>query len=111
MPTTLTAKANDKSTYVVTVAFTDEDGVAAIPTAINWTLTNSVGAVINSRSNVSVATPATSVDILLGALDLDYDEGRRRVLTIQATYNSSLGTGLPLKDQVEFAIDNLLMIT
>jgi hypothetical protein len=37
--------------------------------------------------------------------------GTSRRVTVQATYNSSLGTGLPLKAECYFSIENLLNVS
>ena len=42
---------------------------------------------------------------------LDYDDGHERVLTIEGTYNSSLGTGLPFKDQLRFNVKDLIAVS
>ena len=106
----LTDVAIDKSTFVVTCAFTDEDGDAVVPTSIKWTLTDNVGTVINSRSNINVAAPASSINIVLSGRDLKYSDGPIRILTVQAVYTSSLGAGLPLNDSVQFHIENLVAV-
>jgi hypothetical protein len=111
MPTTLTTRAIDKSTYVINCAFTDENGAPVIPESISWTLTNDVGTVINSRTSVDIAVPAASVDIVLSGEDLDYTDGAARVLTVNAVYDSSLGSNLPLKDSVRFMVSNLVAVT
>jgi len=35
----------------------------------------------------------------------------KRIFTVEATYNSDLGVGLPLRDQLEFPVFNLGAIT
>lgn len=118
MPTNLTAiQANEESTYVITAAFTDEDGASVLPDSINWTLTDSSGNIINSREQVAVSVPAESINIVLSGDDLalqagETDEAKvQRVLTIEAVYDSSYGNNLPLKDQAVFEIYNLTYIT
>jgi uncharacterized lipoprotein YbaY len=103
----LVTDAVDKSTYIVTAAFTDAAGSDVIPTAITWTLSNSSGTVVNSRSKVVVAG-AASITIVLSGADLDYDDGPSRVLTIEAVYDSTEGIGLPLKDEAVFSIVDLV---
>ena len=112
MPTTLTTHAVEQSTYKVTAAFTDDDGVSVVPTSIVWTLTDSSGTVINSRQDVSI-TPASSVTIALTGDDLALtsDADAVRIVTIEAVYTSDLGTGLTLKDSCRFVIDNLKAIS
>ena len=115
MPATLAVHAKEKSTYIVTMDFTDEDGSAEIPTTITWTLSNIAGTVINSREDIAVAVPAASVDVLLKGDDLQLLTGEVnqgvRVFTVEATYLSLLGADLPLNASVRFIVDNLLMIT
>lgn len=114
MPITLTTHANEESTFVVTVAFTDTTGAAVTPNnGLNWTLTDTRGNVVNSRSAVSI-TPGASVTIVLSGDDLALPSalyGRDRVLTVQGTYDSDLGNALPLKEQIVFTIDDLTAVT
>lgn len=104
----MTARAIDESTYVVNCAFEDENGLPALPNAITWTLTNDAGVVINSRQDVVVAVPAASVDIVLAGQDLDYADGPARIMVIDATYDSSLGDDLPLRESIRFLIEDLV---
>jgi len=108
MPTTLTTRAVDESTYIVNCAFKDENAAPVIPNVITWTLTNDMGTVINARQDVVIAVPAASVDILLSGMDLDYADGSARILTIDATYNSPLGSDLPLRESIRFLIEDLV---
>lgn len=103
----LTEKAKENGTYVVTASFTDETGSAVTPTTLTWTLTDEHGNVINSRQDVSVATPGASNTIVLSGLDLDVkgDEDEARIMTFEGTYSSTNGTGLPLADWVKFVIE------
>jgi hypothetical protein len=107
---TLTTRAADKGTCVLNLTFKDAAGVAMIPSALTWTLMVPGGTVVNSRSNV-VATPAASVAIVLSGEDLDYTDGNVRVLLVQATYTSTEGAGLPLKETITFTVDDLLGVT
>jgi len=110
MPTTLTTRAIDESTLVVNCSFKDEDGIAVVPTKILWTLTDDAGVVINDREDIEITVPAASVDIVLSGLDLRYADGAARVLTINATYDSTLGSNLPLKDSVRFMVADLVAV-
>lgn len=113
MPSTLTTKAVEKSTYIVTAAFTDDDGVAVVPnTPLTWTLTDRDGAVINNRDAVAI-TPAASVEIVLSGDDLAVPDTADlvRYVTIEGTYDSDAGSNLPIKDQVKFAVSNLVAVT
>jgi len=109
MPTTLTTSAVERSTFVIAVAFTDHDGDPVVPTAMSWTLTNGSGAVVNGRTAVAISPLASSANIVLQGADLALPDAGDpvRTLTIEGTYNSTLGNGLPLKDSVAFAIVDL----
>jgi hypothetical protein len=103
---------NERSTVVFTFDFTDETGAAVIPTAATWTLTDETGAVINGRSAV-VLVPASSVSVTLSGADTALrspgDDGLRRV-AVQATYNSSYGTGLTLNREAAFTVVSLAAV-
>lgn len=107
------SNANEQSTYAITISFTDETGAAVVPSSATWTLTDTQGQVVNSRSAVAISALAASKTIVLSANDLSLAGyfGRDRVLTIEAVYTSSLGAGLPLKSEVRFTITDLLNIT
>jgi len=109
MATKLLVSAVEESTYIVSAAFTDEDGVAVIPTAITWTLTDGKGVTINSRLDV-VITPASTIYIVLTGDDLAVSGSRMRIVTVNATYNSSYGTGLKLKGAATFNLENLVSV-
>lgn len=112
MISTLTTRAKENSTYVITVTFTDEDGDAVVPTSITWSLTDKSGNVINDREDVAVAVPASSVDVVLSGADLAVGTATavQRYFLVEATYNSDLGTGLPLNDECIFLLDGLVEV-
>lgn len=115
MPTQLTDYAVEQSTFAVVAAFTDEDGDAVVPSAITWTLCDDSGVIINSRQDVAVGVPASSIAIVLSGDDLQVlDESNDfeiRYLEISAVYDSDIGSDLPLKDRAEFKVINLQSIT
>ena len=109
MSVSLSTTATDKSTLVVTASFTDENGDAVIPTAAAWSLYNRERAIVNSRDEVTISGLAASVDIVLSGDDLDASaNGRTRYLLVEATYNSDAGTGLPVRQEAEFEITDLV---
>ena len=71
----------------------------------------------HSRCGYGVSiTPAVNVNIVLSGLDLAISAGitsdaEARILTVEAVYNSTYGSNLPLKDSVKFYINNLVAIT
>jgi len=112
MPTILTEKAVELSTYAVNVSFYDESSVAVEPNSLYWTLSDPDGSVINAQSMTAITSVQASVDIVMASLDLQISSGSTqaeedRVLTIQGNYNSSLGNALPLNDRVKFKVINL----
>ena len=113
MPTTLSTSAVEESTYIITFAFTDSEGNAVTPNSgLKWTLTDADGNVVNGRNGVSI-TPGPSVNVVLQGDDLALEAGTSavRVVTIEGTYDSSLGTNLPLKDQAKFTIEDLVAVS
>lgn len=104
--TTLATKALEKSTYVITLPWKDEDGNAMTPDSATWTLTDTSGNVINSRSSVSITPIATTNYVVLSGDDLAIPRPGilGRVLTVEAVYDSTYGTNLPFKDEVVFEI-------
>ncbi len=112
MATKLTLKANELSTYIITVEFTDEDDQAIVPTSMTWTLTDRLGTVINNRQDVSIFDLSAAVDVVLSGNDLRVvSTGETRILTVKAIYDSGSGTSLPLNDEVEFAVKNLVKVS
>lgn len=115
MPVTLTKKAHEEGTYVVTCDFYDDLGAAVAPDTLAWTLTDEGGTVINSRTDVAVSSPTSSEDIVLSGDDLALQTGEvgdtARILTIEATYDSTTGLDLPLKDTALFYIKDFKAVT
>lgn len=114
MPSTLTINANERSTFVINSAFTDEDDTPVTPTAATWTLTDCNGSIINSREDVTISSLSTNVDVVLSGDDLAIQSGNddgKRVFLVEGTYDSTLGSGLPFKDQAEFFIADLVAVT
>jgi len=101
--------AKERSTYIVTVTFTDETGASMVPDTLQWSLRDNYGSIVNSRASVA-ASVATAVNIVLSGADLVYEENSlsHRVLVIEATYTSANGSGLPLKDQAGFDLNDIV---
>ncbi|MHA1809346.1 MAG: hypothetical protein ACTSYH_03435 [Candidatus Heimdallarchaeaceae archaeon] len=110
MADVLSGLVSDKATCGVQVSFTDEDGIALSPTTLTWTLTDGDGTVVNSRQDVSVSSPSSTETIVLSGDDLKYSDGIERVLILEGTYSSDLGTGLSLKHQIRFFLEDILTV-
>ena len=108
MAAVLDVEALEGSTYVVTASFTDEDGDPVAPNSVTWTLTDSDGDVVNGRLAV-VVTPASSVNVVLYGDDLEASppDGGYLLFTVEATYDSALGSVLPLKGQARLVVQEL----
>jgi hypothetical protein len=112
MPSTLEEHAIERSTFVITASFFDESATPVAATVTGtWKLTDYSGNVINSRSAEAFG-PATTLNIVLTDEDLiGVAETPLRRITIEGTYDSSLGNDLSLRDQVTFTVDNLDQVT
>ena len=110
--THISTKALERSTYILTLTFTDEDRAAVIPNSITWDLTDTSGHVINARSSVAVVVPASTYDIVLSDEDLAIPRPGilGRIVTVEAVYDSDAGTDLPLRDEITFAIQPLVNV-
>lgn len=103
-------KAGEKSTIMFKCEFFDEYGSDVTPVTLVWTLTDTSGTPINDREQEEVVTPSQTEVIVLSGDDLQVvdetsiQEGRH--LVVEATYNSTHGNGLPLREVVLFAVEN-----
>lgn len=110
--------AQEQSTFVVNLAFTDEDDAAVTPSAIVYSLVDRSGNVINSLEDVSVS-PASSVDIVLSGDDLQITTAEQtagytkvaRYLIVEAVYDSDAGSNLTLKEEISFMVENLKKVS
>jgi hypothetical protein len=113
MPIAIEKSVPEKGTIFFDISFYDEDGAPVIPTAITWTLTDERGAIINSRSAVSVAL-ASSITIALSGLDnqliATWGDTGRHLLTIEAAYTSTHGAGMTLKEEIAFRVKSLIAV-
>ena len=114
MPARATDYAVEGSTFAITVSFYDEDGNAVTPSAITWSLYDTAGAIVNSRQNVAVAAPSSAVTIVLSGNDLALESesvrSETRRLLVSATYDSDLGSSLPMTESFEFKVMNTNVI-
>lgn len=111
-------RVQEKSTAVFTVTLKDEDGVAIQPadiTSLKYSLSDTDGAIINNLNQQEILSPENPQEITLKGDDLQILSGESgnvlRVLTILATYNSDLGSNIPLKDECRFWVDNLAAVS
>ncbi len=106
MPIILGSKAPERGSYAIAAVFTDK-GVSFVPKTLFWTLSKTDGSIINNREDVEVETPAATVTIALKNLDLvlaaAYD--LFRIFTMTGTYDSVLGSDLPILMEVAFEIE------
>jgi hypothetical protein len=103
--------AKERSTFAIPISFTDETGAAVTPNEATWTLTDVDGFIVDDRVDETI-TPAESVDIVLSGDDLALPANKtnERVVLVEWTFDSDLGTNLPAKQEVHFYIDGLTAI-
>jgi len=109
-----TSAVKEKSTFKVTCAWKNAAGTAVTPDSATWKLTDESGTVVNSRTAVSISSPSTTNDIILSGLDLailSATDSGKRILTVEAVYDSDEGDNLPLKDEYIFYIENLTNVS
>jgi len=121
--TVLTKNAKEKSTFVISVALLDEGGDPVTPNTMTWTLTDSVGTAINSRTDIDYETDnGTGSGGSLGATNYIVLNGddlaiqgvgtqELRILTAEGTYDSSNGTDLPFRERCIFYVENLVAVS
>jgi hypothetical protein len=78
MPFTSSTHFIEESSGCVTIRFRDRDDQPVTPNGANWTLTDEDGAVINSRENILISSPATQEEILLQGDDLAISSGFKK---------------------------------
>lgn len=109
MATRLEDLAEEEGTYVINLAWLDEDDNPVTPTTMAWDLVDGLGNEINGRTNVPITGLSTSNDIPLSGNDLaipdSIDVDVDRYLRYYGTYISTLGT-LPLTGEIVFTIEN-----
>ncbi|MCP4149797.1 MAG: hypothetical protein GY757_18780 [bacterium] len=102
----------EKTTPSIQVVFTDEAGDAVVPTGITWSLADVDGTIINSRIDVAIATPASTINLTLTEADTTLQGRKRyygnhdRYITFRAVYNSALGNDLVAIEEGMFSIEN-----
>lgn len=97
----LASVAKVGSTFVVTIAFFDEDGNAVTPNSATWTLLDMQGYVVNDREDVALVAVAGTAKVVLSGDDLG---AGRYALSICGEYDSTNGSGLPLREQILFDV-------
>lgn len=113
MPTKLSDKAVEGSSFTVRAAFNELVAGVRSPVVPNsglkWSLKDKDGAEVNGRSDVSIS-PAASVDIVLQGADLAVpgDYPITLYVTVEGTYNGVAGNNLPIIDEVSFQVYNIV---
>ncbi len=115
MPTKLSEKAVEGSTFGIKVDFTakadpsDLVGTPFTPNAgLTWSLVDRHGSPVNGKTDVDIAS-AESIIIALTGDDLALAGGpTHRFVIVKGTYNGVLGNNMKLIDEVSFQIQNLV---
>lgn len=106
---TLSVKPKENSTAIITLTFTDKDGIEVMPVSAAWQLQNHDGIVINGRSFENC--PFLGNEVVLSGNDLAIfgatDSGYR-IFAVEVVYHSKAGNYLPLTDEIRFRIQRLI---
>jgi len=89
------------STGAVIAHCRDALGNSVIPTSGSWTLMSVGGDIINGKKDVPLPPGTSKPIIVLSGDDL---VGGKQLLYVEATYNSTLGSDLPLIDWIAFDV-------
>ncbi|MCK5611175.1 hypothetical protein KAR91_55390 [Candidatus Pacearchaeota archaeon] len=107
----------ERSTKIIDLGFLDEGEAAKDPKTLKWTLTDTLGNVINSQEDVDVPNPSSAEAVVLSGDDLAIfdDEATatkgKRLVTAEATYDSNeLGSDLTLTGEANFTVVDLTVI-
>ena len=104
----------ENSTAHITLAFTDQDGVATNPVTASWTLTRSDGSVVNSQEDIVLTPGSSSYDIYLTGDDLPSSTNSSYellILTVSATYDYGGDEDLPYKAEFGIEVTNLTAVS
>ena len=102
----ITKVFDEGSTIKVTMTFTDDGGNSVAPKTGTWTLTNASGTVVNSRQDVAISTLSSTISVAVRSSDIVRaagDDGTRYFL-FEGTYDSDLGTDLPLTGRCRLTV-------
>ena len=113
MPTKLSEKAVEGSTFGIVFAFAEKVDGELFPytpnSGLTWSLKDKHGAPVNNQTDKPLTPLAPSITLVLIGADLALAGGPTdRYVTIEGTYDGVLGTDLPLVDEVSFQIENLI---
>lgn len=102
----------EESTPTFLVKFRDETGAECIPSALVWDLTTFDGTVLALKQSVAVPAATSVITLTTTQTRFMQDETRKaeRLLTVHATYNSTYGVGLTARKQVQFTIEQFLLV-
>jgi hypothetical protein len=107
---TIKESPNEGAAIVITVRFNDFDKAPFTPNTCLWSLTTSKGLVVNSRDRVPVTVVDSSHNFLIAGDDLLFEEDKgRRVFTVEGTYDSVYGMGVPYREEVSFSCKNMVV--
>lgn len=104
---------NEKSTKMIVVSCFDEAEAAEDVKTMKWTLTDTAGNIINGREDVAVVDPGSVETIVLSGDDLAIigsGGNEERLFTVEATYDSTLGSDLSLNNEAIFTVIALTAI-
>jgi hypothetical protein len=107
MPQEISTHAVERSTIGIPITFRDDAGADVTPSAASWSLLTRGGGVVNGRQDVAISPLASTVTIVLTGADLAVPDAADciRLITVEWTYTSSLGSGLAGVEELVLTID------
>ena len=107
----LTEDVDEESTLKLTVAFTDEDDNAVVPSSATWTLSDHSENIIGELEDVEITPLAASVTLVLTGPDLAIGSyGLLRQVVVKYRYTSDAGTGLYGTKGVNFRLRDYVKV-
>lgn len=91
--TNISVDVLEGGTLVISASFQDEQEASVVPNTLNYTLLDDYGQIVNSLDKVTV-TPSSSIEVTLSGNNLPAGV---LYFLLKGTYDSTAGTGLPLK--------------
>ena len=111
----LSVHAVERSTYPITVSLVDHNKAAIVPNDdIVWSLVDESENIINERDRVEYTPPDSTLLIVLTDEDLQMmttKDKEVRYLVVECTYDSTFGSGLSFRQEVQFTVDGLKRVT
>lgn len=102
----MSASVNERSTLVLELIIKDSTGTVVVPTATNWQLQKLDGTIVNNRSFANGSLSGTTIVITDDDTALDSTGDIKRILAVEALYDSAIGSDLKITGEIMIYIQN-----